>query len=271
MPTLSRENGALAYEVTDVAAPWHGEPETILFHHGVGITGDIWLEWLPALCDRYRLVRMDVRGFGRSTVPGPGFSWSMDLLAEDVLAVARATGAGRFHYVGESLGGTLGLYLAIHHPAALISLATCSTAHRGGSIQRVDEWRDFIARHGMAEWSRMMMELRMAPAVPAAYREWFDREQARCSADSILDLADVLVATDLTERLGEISVPTLVLHPDASPFIPLPMALELHARIPTSEIRIFPGVRHALAHTHAAACAGALREFLLRRCPPRAS
>jgi len=267
MPTLDRPGGPLHYEVTGLTAPWRGEPETILFHHGVGITGDIWLEWLPALADRYRLVRMDVRGFGRSSVPAPGFAWSMALLADDARAVARAAGAERFHYVGESLGGTLGLWLAVHHPESVLSLALCSTAHRGGSIQRVHEWRDFIARHGMAEWSRMMMDLRMAPAVPASYRAWFDAEQAKCSADAILDLADVLVGTDLTDRLGEIAVPTLVLHPDASPFIPLPMALELQARIPRAEIRIFPGARHALAHTHAGACAAALREFLERRLP----
>ena len=227
MPTLDRPGGPLHYEVTDVTAPWAGEPETILFHHGVGITGDIWLEWLPPLADRYRLVRLDVRGFGRSSVPGPGFAWSMELLAEDARAVARAAGAARFHYVGESLGGTLGLWLAVHQ--------------------------------------------RMAPDVPARYREWFDAEQAKCSADAILDLADMLVATDISDRLETITAPTLVLHPDASPFIPLPMALELHARIPRSEIRIFPGARHALAHTHAVACATALREFLARRGPARPS
>ena len=271
MPTLNRPGGPLHYEVTDVTAPWSGEPETILFHHGVGITGDLWLEWLPPLADRYRLVRLDVRGFGRSAVPGPGFGRSMDLLAEDALAVARAAGATRFHYVGESLGGTLGLWLAVNHPDAILSLTTCSTAHRGGSIQRVHEWREFIGRHGMAAWSRMMMDLRMAPDVPARARDWFDREQAKCSADAILDLADLLVATDLTERLGAITAPTLVLHPDASPFIPLRMALELHARIAGSEIRIFPGARHALAHTHAVTCATALREFLGRRLPARLS
>jgi pimeloyl-ACP methyl ester carboxylesterase len=255
----------LHYEVTDVTAPWHGEAETIIFHHGVGITSDIWLEWLAPLADRYRLVRMDCRGFGRSPIPPPDFPWSMAGLANDVLEVARAAGAERFHYVGESLGGTLGLFLAIHHPGAVRSLALCSTAHRGGSIQRVHEWRTYIAEHGMAGWSRMMMDLRMAPGVPQAMRAWFDREQAKCSADAILDLADVLVATDLTDRLGEIAAPTLVLHPDQSPFIPLPMALELHARMQHSEIRIFPGARHALAHTHAVACALAFREFLGRR------
>jgi pimeloyl-ACP methyl ester carboxylesterase len=270
MATLARPHGPLHYEVTDVVAPWQDEPETILFHHGLGITSDIWLEWLAPLADRYRLVRFDCRGFGRSSVPGPGFAWSMELLAADALAVARAAGAERFHYVGESLGGTLGLHLAIHHPAAIRSLTTCSTAHRGGSIQRVHEWRAFIGAHGMAAWSHMMMDLRMAPGVPASYREWFDREQATCSSAAILDLADVLVAVDLSDRLGAITAPTLILHPAASPFIPLPMALELHTRVPHSELRIFPGARHALAHTHARACAAAMREFLARRVSPAA-
>ena len=92
----------------------------------------------------------------------------------------------------------------------------------------------------MAAWSRMMMELRMTPDVPARLRDWFDGEQAACSA---------------------IRTP--------SPFIPLDMALDLHARVPRSELRIFPGARHALACTHAKECATALREFLARRVPAR--
>src|SRR6185436_6416822 len=111
--------------------------------------------------------RFDCRGFGRSSVPGPGFAWSMALLAEDAIAVARAACAESVHYVGESLGGTLGLYLAIHHPGSIRSLTACSTAYRGGAIRRVDEWRAFIGAHGMAAWSHMMMDLRMAESVPA--------------------------------------------------------------------------------------------------------
>jgi pimeloyl-ACP methyl ester carboxylesterase len=60
-----------------------------------------------------------------------------------------------------------------------------------------------------------------------------------------------------------------MVHYDASPFIPLETALDLHARIPRSELRIFPGARHALAHTHAKECAAALREFLGRRLAAR--
>jgi pimeloyl-ACP methyl ester carboxylesterase len=271
VPTVDRQGTSLFYEVTALTPPWAADaPETIVFHHGVGITSDTWLEWLPALADRYRLVRFDMRGFGRSTIPPPGSAWSLDLLADDVLAVARAAaGGGRFHIVGESLGGTLALYLALRRPAALLTATLCSTSHRGTSIQRVREWRQFIGAHGMAAWSAMMMPLRMDPGqVSGGLYDWFEREQAKSSADSVLDLADLLIGTDLTAELPRIAVPTLLLSPDSSPFVPLDLSLEIHARIPRSELRIYPGVRHAIVASHGRELSLALREFLERRSPP---
>lgn len=266
MPELQRPAGPLHYEITDLTPPWAPPRPTIVFHHGVGITGAIWSAWLPVLAGRYRLVRFDTRGFGRSSVPAPGFAWSLDLLAEDVLAVARAAGAEQFHLVGESLGGTVGLWLATRQAPGLLSLTVCSTSHRGASIQRVREWRDFIGRNGMAAWSAMMMPHRLDPeqASPAAWR-WFEDEQARSSPHVTLDLADLLIGTDLTPDLPAITTPTLILAPGASPFVPLAVAREIHALVPSSELQEFPGVRHAIAYSHGPACARALRAFLTRR------
>ncbi len=266
MPELQRPAGPLHYEITDLTPPWVDPPATIVFHHGVGITSAIWSAWLPVLAGRYRLVRFDTRGFGRSSAPAPGFPWSLDLLAEDVLAVARAAGAEQFHLVGESLGGTVGLCLATRQAAALLSLTVCSTSHRGASIHRVREWRDFIGRNGMAAWSAMMMPHRLDPGhvSPAAW-QWFEAEQAKSSPHVTLDLADLLIGTDLTQDLPAVTTPTLVLAPEASPFVPLAIAREIHALVPGSEIQEFGGVRHAIAYSHGPACARALWAFLSRR------
>ena len=266
MATVEREGGSLYYEVHDLTPPWLGEPETIVFHHGVGTDAGIWSAWLPVLASRYRLVRFDMRGFGRSHVPGPGFEWSFDLLAGDVLAVAKAASAERFHLVGESLGGTVAMALAARQPGVLRSLTTCSASHRGGSIQRVQHWRAFIAQNGVEAWSREMMALRFAKgAVAADVAEWFHRTQSACSADSVLDLADLLIGTDLSPELPAISCPTLLLAPDASPFVPLALPVEIRERIPGAELMVFPGARHGLACSHGRACAEALRDFLARR------
>ena len=157
MPMLETADGALFYDVTDLTPPWESAPETVLFHHGVGIDHGIWARWWPVLARRYRLVRFDMRGYGRSVVPAEGYAWSFDGLAADVHAVAAAAGAERFHYVGESLGGALGYYLAINHPDSLLSLIACTAPHRGGAVDWLAEWRSFVEENGMDGWSRRMM------------------------------------------------------------------------------------------------------------------
>ena len=265
MPSLKHDGLTLSYDVYDLTPPWLENPETIIFHHGVGIDRDIWIDWLPVLADRYRLARFDMRGFGGSTAPGPGAKWSMAALAEDVLAVGMAAGTRRFHFVGESLGGTLGLYLAIHHPGSVLSVCACSTAHRGGSIQRVREWREFIAREGMVNWSKMMMDLRFYPdSLPIDTYRWFDRVQGSSASASVLDAADMLIDTDLTDRLAEIESPLLLIAPDRSPFVPVEFAADIHARVRASELQVIAGARHGVVCSHGRQSAEVYKSFLAR-------
>jgi len=265
MPTVERDGASLYYRVIDETPPWVPAPETIIIHHGVGIDSDIWRNWLGAIVPRYRAVLLDMRGFGRSTVPPPDHAWSMDGLMADALAVADAAGAERFHFVGESLGGTLGLSLAIHHADRLLSVTAASTAHRGGLIHHVGEWRAFIAEHGMARWSEVMMERRFHPdALPSSVHAWFHEVQSACSEDAVLGLAELLVGTDLTEELVRIRTPVLLLAGDRSPFVPLAITNEIHQRVAHAELQVFPHARHGLVCSHAAACAETLVAFLDR-------
>lgn len=65
--------------------------------------------------------------------------------------------------------------------------------------------------------------------------------------------------------LPAVTTATLVLAPEASPFVPLALAREIHALVAGSEIQVFAGVRHAVAFSHGRACARAVRDFLARR------
>lgn len=267
MPQLDTPDGPLHCEVIDITAPWVENPQTILFHHGVSTTGAIWSEWLPQLVDRYRIVRFDTRGFGRSAVPGPGFAWTMDGLVADALAVAGAAGAGRFHCVGESIGGTVALALASRHPDRLLSLTVSNGAHRGTAVQNVrGRWDRRIADDGQEAWADEMMGRRFFPgALSEAKHRWFAREHATCSAQVTLGLANLLLETDLAPEVGGIRMPVLLLSPDASPFIPPSAMCDLHAALPDSELQVFARSRHGLPLSHGRECAAALRSFLDRR------
>lgn len=262
---LETTHGPLHYDITDVTPAWNAPTETIVLCHGVATNCDIWSEWVPILAPHFRVVRFDTRGFGRSLLREDGFNWSLDALANDIVTVAHAAGAERFHLVGESMGGTVALHLAARANSPVLSLCCASTAHRGTNIHRVREWRDFVARQGMQAWSLQMMEHRFYPQALSRQKwEWFHGVQSETRAQALLDVGDLLVNTDLGEALGRITVPTLLLTPDASPFVTVDISNEVHKLIKHSELTVFPGSRHGLPFSHARECAQAELAFLKR-------
>ena len=261
MPLAETRHGSLHYEIIDQVAPWTADRETILFHHGIGGCPGMWSGWLPALIDRYRIVIWDMRGYGRSVTTG--FRWSLDLLVSDVLAVADAVGTDRFHLVGESIGGTVALAAAASRPGRVATLTISNGAHLGASIQRVEAWRQQLDESGSKGWSDAFMQDRFHDRSLSRERwAWFAEQQAKWPRESILRALGVLVGTDLSDRLGAIRCPTLLLHPDGSPFIPVPIMAELHRLLPTSQLHVVGHARHGLPFSHDRLCARRLRSFL---------
>ena len=78
----------LFYQVDDFTDPWKTSP-TVLFVHGVAESSEVWRAWVPYFSRRYRVVRIDVRGFGRSTPMPVSYNWTLDGLEDDVVALTR--------------------------------------------------------------------------------------------------------------------------------------------------------------------------------------
>ena len=265
MPTVQTPTGALHYSICDIVPDWIENPQTILFHHGIGANTHIWADWLPVLATRYRLVRFDMRGFGLSSVPDKEFKWSFDGLIDDLLAVAAAGGARRFHLVGESIGGTAALACTLKMPERVMSLCLSNAAARGGLVSNVKGWREIVAQGGQAAWARQMMQWRFHPdGLSPEVHAWYTRVHETCSMDATIGLADLLLASDLTPRLSEIRVPTLLLAPEASPFIPLEIMESMRAAMPGAELRVFANSKHGLPLSHGRECAAVLWDFLER-------
>ncbi len=263
MALAQTAHGALHYETLDHSSPWQKSALPVLFHHGIGSSAALWTGWFSALVDRHPLVVFDMRGCGRSHVPGDGFKWSLAQMVDDLYAVADAAGLARFHLVGESIGGTVALAATIARPDRIATLTVSNGAHLGASIQRVQVWQKQLDQGGVKAWSDAFMPDRFHDGALSPERwAWFAQQQEQWPRESILKALGVLVGADLTPHLGAIRCPTLLLHPDASPFIPVPVMAELHRLLPTSQLNVFGHSRHGLPYSHAAQCAEVLRSFL---------
>jgi pimeloyl-ACP methyl ester carboxylesterase len=263
MAFANTSHGQLHYDLIDQTAGWEKSREAIVFHHGIGSSAALWAGWLPALADRYRMVSFDMRGCGRSQLPDANFRWSLGQMVDDLFAVADAASLRRFHLVGESIGGTVALAATIARPDRIATLTVSNGAHLGASIQRVQIWQKQLDEGGVKAWSDAFMPDRFHDdALSPERRVWFANQQEQWPRDSILKALGVLVGADLTPRLSGIKCPTLLLHPDGSPFIPVPIMAELHRLLPTSQLNVFGHSRHGLPYSHAAQCSQVLRSFL---------
>ena len=261
MMELATGGHNLHYQIIDLTPPWIEMPETILFHHGVGANWRCWLGWAAALQDRYRLVAFDLPGHGQSRPGDDGIT--IAAMVDDLIALADAVDCAKFHLVGESIGGTVALRTAIDHPGRLLSLTVSNGGYVGGSIQNLDFWHGLIGGEGMGAWSDRMMEERFFDgALSSEAAAWYRAQQASAEPGTVLALLATLVGADLSPDVAGIAVPTLLLHPDASPFIPVPAMAELFALMPNARLRIFPHARHGLPFSHAGDCSQTLRQFL---------
>jgi len=269
MAAVVHRGAELHYDDLDRRVPWAVPAEPVVFHHGVGACAALWSGWDAALADRYRLVRHDVRGHGRSPVP-EGYPWTLDALVEDLAAVVEHAGIDRFHLVGESIGGTIALAFAARHPGRVSSLTVSNGAHRGAPIRNLAGWGDLIDEGGTVAWSAHMMPLRFHDdALDPARRDWFRAQQDTADAGAVLALAAVLRATDLTADLAALTMPVLLVHPDGSPFIPVALMAELLDLLADGRLEVVAGARHGLPFSHATRVSALVRSFLDGTGPTR--
>jgi pimeloyl-ACP methyl ester carboxylesterase len=262
---VERPDGKLFYRIIDATPSWLPDPETIVFLHGVGAGHELWAGWFPALVDRYRLVLIDTRGCGQSGDITDYAGWTLDGLSDDILAVADDAGLDRFHVVGESAGGTAVLNLSCRGLDRIKTATTLSTAHRGGQIERVRQWRSGIEERGVGWWSDEMMQHRFHPgALTEAQAEGFKSRQDASTVEALLRKGDILLETDLTPKLLGIRCPLLMILPDRSPFVTPDIGVEILGHVPSADLAIIPRSKHGIFYSHATFASHLMREFLER-------
>lgn len=252
------------YEIDDFADPWR-EHETILLLHGNGESGAVWYGWVPHFARELRVVRPDMRGFGRSTPMPRNHPWSVDRVVDDYIALMDQLGIECFHLVGAKVGGTMALHLAARFPARVSTLTVMGPPIRAqDAAGRYLSWLEYLEKHGMESWARSTMASRLGEDFPPEGVEWWIKLMGRTPLSTQLGFMSAVPSVDITPDLLNVRCPTLVITTEDSPLYPVAKVREWQSRVPRSELIALPGSSYHVAATAPDRCAQATLDFIRR-------
>lgn len=186
-----------------------GRPLVVL-GHSLGTEPLIWERVLPALAAEYRVSLLTLPGHGDAAVPTAPFSLAE--LADAVVDAARSDAGGPLLYAGVSIGGALGLELALHHPEAIAGAAILAS---GAQLGSTEHWTQRAA---------LVREQSTSALVAGSAKSWFApdsianepeltgrilRVLQNTSDEGYARCAEALAGYDVRARLPEIDPPIL--------------------------------------------------------------
>ena len=196
------------------AAPSAGSGAApVVLVHGLGTSDRWWAPTIPVLADRYRVLAVDLVGFGRSARQPV----RLDAAADELAAWARAIGLERASWVGHSMGGLVTIDLAARHPDLVERLVLVDAA--GLPISKR------VTRH-------LRNVLHASPFLPLPAYPIAVECVLRCGPLAITRASHQILMTDLEARLRSIAAPTLVIWGGRDRLLPPAYGRRLAALIP---------------------------------------
>ncbi len=239
-----------------------GDGPAVIFSHGFLMDHSMFDAQVEALKDSYRCVAWDERGFGMTDCTGPFSYWDS---AADLVALMDLLGIDRAVLVGMSQGGFLSLRAALANPDRVRGLvivdseAGVNTAEEIAGYQGMNDM--WVSAGPVPELTAGICDLILGEGVD--HEPWIQKWTSRPPAWLNVPFNCLVSRDDITDRLGEITCPTLVFHGDADSSIPLERGRELADGVKDLvDFVVVPGAPHASNMSHPEFVNDRMQEFL---------
>lgn len=239
--TAARDNGlrVLPVDGVEVAFRLEGAPDApvVMLAHGLLADHTMWDGLVRLLAPHHRVLRYDLRGHGRSSVPA--LPWTMDRLATDAVALLDALGLQKVHFIGSSLGGMIGQQLGAHHGDRFHSLTLANT----GAVQPAPAaWDERIAvarAKGTAALADGTLQRWFTPAFALEAPSELQRMRDILSGTAVegfAGAAQVVRDLDQLDLLSSIQIPVLIVAGAQDQATPPAQSLQMHEAIRGSRL-----------------------------------
>lgn len=217
---------------------------------GLGDTHQAWAHQLQSLAGRFRLTAIDNRGVGRSGLPDGAFTVAD--MAADAAGILDALGIARAHVAGFSMGGAIAQELAIARPDLVASLVLVGTWCRTDAHQRrmFESWAWMAQRADSDEAfvrSLFLWVYTRRAHLSGAVDGWVQQaltEEYPQSTDAFVRTVEAIEAHDAADRLGQVTVPALIVAGDQDLICPPRVQQELAEHLAHCDVRLLPEEAH---------------------------
>lgn len=231
----------------------------VLLAGSLGSTLEMWDPQVPALAERFRVVRYDGRGHGRSPVPaGP---YSIEDLVDDAVALLDRLGVATASVVGLSLGGMIALRLAAREPHRVERLAVLCTSAQLGPASAWSERADTVRREGAAAVAPAVVDRWFTAALRVEAPDVVERMRsmvAATPAEGYAGCCEAIAGMDLRDDLPNVSAPTLAIAGADDPATPPEHLSAIVAAVPGARLVVLPRAAHLASWEQADAVNAAL-------------
>jgi pimeloyl-ACP methyl ester carboxylesterase len=222
----------LHYRIEDHTDPWT-QPETVIFVHGFCENSNVWRAWVPHFSRQYRMVRFDQRGFGKSTPAPPGYTYTTDLFADDLVRLINTVSDRPVHIVAGKSGAISVIHLAGTRPDLVASVTlVCSGLWPPKAQGRIEH----METHGVRSWARSTMRGRLGSRIPPRGIDWWVDVMGSTPLDTACAYMRWVATVDVTPDLERIQCPALVM--TTSVPVREKAGTTLHERIAHSELEV---------------------------------
>jgi 3-oxoadipate enol-lactonase len=234
--------------------------------HGLAESGEAWRGWVPHFARQFRVIRLDLRGFGRSTPMVEDFGWSLDVLIADIVAMIEHLGDGPIHLIGAKSGGSLVLALAARRPDLVSTLVAVTPPVKAAA--GVQEWIAQLGRDGVHAWAGHTMAGRLGSKASAEEVAWWvEHIQGKAPKSTLLGYLKWVPQLNIRSEVEKVRCPTLVITTSESG-LRSPQVLEEWQRcMPDSQLLVLPGDAWHAAGAYPDRCAKAALNFITAKTP----